>query len=104
MGIKGLQLQKPAVPVVVQVQEFQALVEGHVLALAGGIGHQTAVCEILPDPIVLSRAADICILRDAVKAHQRRPGIPLLAPDAVPGGVALVVRRAAVLPVVIVDR
>ena len=103
VGVKGLQLQKPVVFAVVQAQEFQALGKGHALALGLLGGHGRAVGKILADPVVQRAAAHVqMVFGHAVKAHQRRPGVALLAAHAVPGGVALVIGGAAVLPIVVV--
>ena len=102
VGVKGLQLQKPVVLPVVFLQKVQSPLKGPALALACLLRHERPVGKILAHPVVLRGTAHIGVFRNPVKAHQWCPGIPLLAPDAVPGGVALVIGGPAVLPIVVV--
>ena len=103
MGIKGLNLEKPVILIVILCQKIKPFLEGSALRLSGRILHDGSVGKILHHPIVFRFSAYIsCRGRPIRKTYQGLPVIPLLPPYTIPGCVALMVGGTSVFPIMIV--
>ena len=104
MRIEGLQLEEPVVRVVVLFQEFAAPVE------ALGLGEVGFLPDVAPvDPVIAPAGGHAAALLLLGHLHHLRhcrilqaglPVVTFLAPDDLPGAVAVVVVAAPVLPIV----